>query len=99
MARKPQKRKYRFSGEEAKGTVTVSKGAYGLEIDVTEGGTKWAFMVDLFHLSPGSNGKDGYGDDTTGIVQVCVYNPIDLEGDPLAHVRVSRDGKLKVVGP
>lgn len=86
---KKRKKRFLFNHSEARGTVTVSKGNYGLEIDVTDRGNKWSFMIDLFHLAALGDGH--------GSVQCVVYNPVDPDGDPLKRIRVFPDGRVQIL--
>ena len=79
-----------FDEEERKGTVTCKPGGYGLDIEVTDGQTKWLFLVDLFYLSAGASKE------TAGCLQIVAYHPQDHDGEPLQHVRVWPDGKTEV---
>lgn len=92
--KKKKNKQYRFNHPEAKGTVTVWRGSYGLEIEVKgPDGTVYPIMIDLFHLA-----QLGGVSDRLDCMQVCIYNPQDPDGDPLHHVRVWPNGKTQIVG-
>lgn len=88
--KKKNKKQYRFNRPEAKGTVTVWRGSYGLEIEVKgPDGTVYPIMIDLFHLAQLNR---------LGCMQVCIYNPRDPIGGLLHRVRVWPNGKTQIVG-
>lgn len=85
---------FAFDEAERKGTVTCKPGGYGLDIEVTDGETKWLFLVDLFYLAAG---KTGSGlNDGKGCVQIVAYHPQDHDGDPVQHLRVWPDGRTEI---
>lgn len=84
---------FTFDESERKGKVTCKPGGYGLDIEVTDGETRWAFLVDLFYLSPGGKGEQNTG---AGCVQIVAYHPQDHDGDPVKHLRVWPDGRTEV---
>lgn len=85
-----QSHEYVFDYEEAKGTVRVSKGNYGLEIDLMDGSDHWAFTLDLFYLATGNVNTE-----PQRCAQVVIHKPNDPYGDPIRHVRVFPDGRLE----
>ena len=80
-----------FDDEDRKGTVTVNPGTYGLDIEVTDGETKWSFAVDLFYLAPGGTDEQG----KSGCVQIIAYHPQHPDADPVKHLRVWPGGRVE----
>ncbi len=86
--------KFVFNESERKGTVTCRPSGYGLDIEVTDGETKWLFLVDLFYLANGKTGSDL--NDGKGCVQIVAYHPQSHDIDPVQHLRVWPDGRTEV---
>ena len=89
-----QRTSFIFSDQDRTGTVTVQPSAYGVEVTVADGDTRWEFLVDLFYLAQWS--KRDIAQDQGRCVPILAYSPTNLDGDPLRRVRVWSDGRSEI---
>jgi len=73
---------FQFDQPEARGTVVVQPGVYGLEISIPEVGEEPLALVDLYYLSTCGQPADG-----AAVPGLVIYSPQTVGGDTLGYVR------------